>query len=97
MDILMGNVDPSEPYYCDIRAMGMLYSNSDPDCDFSAADVHIQNLGFEPAPPEGGDPFPAPCLAPARHVRHADRRLRRALDAYVTILRGSSITYAYVE
>ena len=77
--------------------MGMLYSNSDPDCDFSAADVHIQNLGFEPAPPEGGDPFPAPCLAPARHVRQADRRLRRALDAYATILRGSSLLYAYVE
>ena len=41
--------------------------------------------------------FPAPRLAPARHVHQADRRLRRALEAYSTILTHHERLVLYVD
>ena len=98
MDILMGNVDPAVSYYRDIDAMGTLYSEVEPDTqDTSVVSGHICGLGFERAPAEGGAPFPAPRLAPARHVHQADRRLRRALEAYSTILTHHERLFLYVD
>lgn len=98
MDILMGNVDPAVSYYRDIDAMGTLYSEVEPDTqDTSVVSGHICGLGFERAPAEGGAPFPAPRLAPARRVHQADRRLRRALEAYSTILTHHERLFLYVD
>jgi len=88
MVILLGQNDAGAGYLHDIDAMGIhVYGHGrgieerhlDSERDMAA---HIMSFGFERVVTATDAPLPAPHLAPCRYARQADRRLRRALEAY---------------
>ena len=83
MEVLIGQSDAGADYLYDIDTIETHVSigerRMDPERTMAA---HIRSLGFESVETATDAPLPAPNLAPCRYARQADRRLRRALEAY---------------